>query len=81
MNNLTEMEAVQRDRWTEDKVRGLDTQDIVDWIHSLEDALEAKDAENERLRAALEVFANDTDDCVSPGMKAKAKEALGEDDE
>ena len=32
----------------------------------------------ERLLAVVEEVAHDTDDCVSPGMKAKALAALGQ---
>ena len=55
---------------------------IVKELRAQNERIEAKVleivAENERLRAALKRFANDTDDCVSPGMKGEAEAALGE---
>lgn len=40
--------------------------------------LDEKDQKIKKLRATLEIFANDTDNCVSPGMKEIAREALKE---
>ncbi len=45
-------------------------------IKSLKGHIESLQAENKRLEAVLLEFANDQDDCVSPGMKAKAIAAV-----
>jgi hypothetical protein len=44
-------------------------------------ALQDTYKENEKLRAVVKEFANDTDDCVSPRMKEKAIAALKETDD
>lgn len=40
--------------------------------------LDEKDLKIQKLRDTLEKFANDTDDCVSPGMKELARKILEE---
>ena len=47
------MNRIHRERRTEEALRAMDYSDIVARVHALEDALEAKDAEIERLKVLL----------------------------
>lgn len=53
MKSKTHMDEIKRERATETEVRNLDADDIVKWIHRLEDENEWLEEENKELKERI----------------------------